>query len=325
MLRPTSRTQEPRDEPVVNARARKTVVFRTRTMGERAAVRTAQSEVAVVPAAASIYPLGNGDRERQQEDHADGCANVHEAWRQWLDRIDQTEKRPQAECRAGDRRSESSCRRPRWAIQRHALTLARLAVGRTLLVRSVLHAFRRTVVLRDACRPSSGIRDRGPNPPMSTTHRVELCDRQRMGGDRPVYSASLGQAVKLFWTRYLVFTGRASLREFWWWLLVAVCVSLVLEVVRFVVVGATPTAWWADYSSGEVGGASLPGTLWSVVTLLPSLALGARRLHDTNRSGWWQLFSFVPVAGWVLLLVLCAQRPDPRGVRYDQVLPTLST
>jgi uncharacterized membrane protein YhaH (DUF805 family) len=141
-----------------------------------------------------------------------------------------------------------------------------------------------------------------------------------VAGDRPVYGASPWQAVKLFWTRYAVFTGRASRSEFWWWTLVAVSASVLLEVIRFAAVGATPGAWWADYSSTKVGGTSLPGTLWGMATLLPSLALGARRLHDTNRSGWWQLVTFVPIAGWVLLFVWCARRSDPRGEHYDQVL-----
>lgn len=138
--------------------------------------------------------------------------------------------------------------------------------------------------------------------------------------DRPVYGASPWQAVKLFWTRYAVFSGRASRSEFWWWTLVTALVTLLLEVVRFAVVGATLGTWWADYSSGELGGASLPGSLWSLATLIPSLALAARRLHDTNRSGWWQMFAFIPLVGWFLLIIWCARPSDPRGSRYDQML-----
>ncbi|MNW22858.1 Inner membrane protein YhaI [compost metagenome] len=40
---------------------------------------------------------------------------------------------------------------------------------------------------------------------------------------------------------------------------------------------------------------------------MPSIAVTARRLHDTNRSGWWQLIYFVPVIGWIVMLVFLTQ------------------
>jgi len=60
--------------------------------------------------------------------------------------------------------------------------------------------------------------------------------------------------------------------------------------------------------------------VWLIATGIPSIALTARRLHDTNRSGWWQLIGFVPFVGWALLLVWCARATDPLGSRYDQVV-----
>jgi uncharacterized membrane protein YhaH (DUF805 family) len=47
--------------------------------------------------------------------------------------------------------------------------------------------------------------------------------------------------------------------------------------------------------------------LFSVGTLLPALAAATRRLHDTNRSGWWQLIAFVPVAGLIVIVIFLAQ------------------
>jgi uncharacterized membrane protein YhaH (DUF805 family) len=47
--------------------------------------------------------------------------------------------------------------------------------------------------------------------------------------------------------------------------------------------------------------------LFSLATLLPSIAAAARRLHDTNRSGWWQLIVLVPVVGIIVLIVFLAQ------------------
>jgi uncharacterized membrane protein YhaH (DUF805 family) len=48
-------------------------------------------------------------------------------------------------------------------------------------------------------------------------------------------------------------------------------------------------------------------SLFYLAMLLPSLAAGARRLHDTNRSGWWQLIGLVPFVGFIVLIYLMAQ------------------
>jgi uncharacterized membrane protein YhaH (DUF805 family) len=47
--------------------------------------------------------------------------------------------------------------------------------------------------------------------------------------------------------------------------------------------------------------------LFSIGTLLPYIAVTARRLHDTNRSGWWQLIGLIPVIGWIIMIVWCVQ------------------
>jgi uncharacterized membrane protein YhaH (DUF805 family) len=64
---------------------------------------------------------------------------------------------------------------------------------------------------------------------------------------------------------------------------------------------------------------------------VPSLAAGARRLHDTGRSGWWQLISLIPIVGWIILLVFMVQDshpdnqhgPNPKavGAGYNQTPP----
>ena len=61
------------------------------------------------------------------------------------------------------------------------------------------------------------------------------------------------------------------------------------------------------------------GTLWllsSLALLIPLLAVGARRLHDSNHSGWWQLMALIPVAGWMVLLVFMLLPGDEQDNRY---------
>jgi len=76
-------------------------------------------------------------------------------------------------------------------------------------------------------------------------------------------------AIKICFTKYADFNGCASRPEFWWWFLFTVVASLALQAVSYNLSGA-----------------------FSIATFLPSVAVGARRLHDIDRNGWWQLLYF---------------------------------
>jgi uncharacterized membrane protein YhaH (DUF805 family) len=91
--------------------------------------------------------------------------------------------------------------------------------------------------------------------------------------------------------KYADFTGRASRSEYWWYILGLIIVAVVLSIVESLV-GV----------KGMIIGIYGPLTalLW-LATIVPSVAVGARRLHDTNRSGWWQLLAYVP---YLILLVI---------------------
>lgn len=64
--------------------------------------------------------------------------------------------------------------------------------------------------------------------------------------------------------------------------------------------------------------------IWSLVVLLPSLAVGVRRLHDTGRSGWWLLIWLIPLIGWIILIWWFASRGDEGPNEYgdDPLAPT---
>ena len=107
---------------------------------------------------------------------------------------------------------------------------------------------------------------------------------------------SFPQAVKLGFKNYFKFSGRATRAEYWWWSLFIVLAGIVLAVVD------TLTG-----TMGMFGDSGLLGGLFELGVIVPSLALGARRLHDINRTGWWLLlvFGFFPIAaiGGGILLV----------------------
>ncbi|USQ89580.1 DUF805 domain-containing protein [Streptomyces phaeoluteigriseus] len=98
--------------------------------------------------------------------------------------------------------------------------------------------------------------------------------------------------------RYAVFSGRARRTEYWMFTLVTTVVYLALS-----------------FADDRVG-SDWPSLSYTAVTLLPSLAVTVRRLHDTDRSGWWVLIGVIPCAGLIAMLVLTAGEPTPGRNKY---------
>jgi uncharacterized membrane protein YhaH (DUF805 family) len=91
--------------------------------------------------------------------------------------------------------------------------------------------------------------------------------------------------------QYAVFDGRASRPEYWWFFLINTVISLVLR-----------------FAIPSVG--ALISELYGLAVLLPSIGVAIRRLHDTNRTGWWILVVLIPLVGWIWVIVLLAQAGD---------------
>jgi uncharacterized membrane protein YhaH (DUF805 family) len=131
----------------------------------------------------------------------------------------------------------------------------------------------------------------------------------------PFYGAPFPVAVRRFFKKYATFSGRASRSEYWWWTLVSVGVSIILNI--FISAGSTTTAYGSTAGPGAVIGGIL-AVMWALATIVPSLALSVRRLHDSNKSGWLLLLGLIPFAGAIILLVFMLLGPDPAGQRFDQ-------
>ena len=96
--------------------------------------------------------------------------------------------------------------------------------------------------------------------------------------------------------RYFGFSGRARRSEYWWFFLFNVLVSIVASILDSVL-----------GTMSDDTNVGLIGSIASLALLLPSIAVGIRRLHDTSRSGWWILIGLIPIVGWIVLLVFYVQ------------------
>ncbi|GAB2591457.1 hypothetical protein GCM10009593_34580 [Microlunatus antarcticus] len=145
---------------------------------------------------------------------------------------------------------------------------------------------------------------------------------------QPLYGATIKQSAVRFFKKYATFSGRASRSEFWWWYLIAVVVSLVLNLINRALAGPAPlpgdltteadvSRYFMDSFAYSMK-SSIASIIFSLATFVGLLALSARRLHDTNRSGWWYLIILVPIVGFIILIVFWASAPKPEGQRYDR-------
>lgn len=105
--------------------------------------------------------------------------------------------------------------------------------------------------------------------------------------------------------KYAVFNGRARRKEYWYFYLFYILIYIVLIIIDTV----------TGLFSVEAGIGLLSG-IYSLSLLIPGIAVGVRRLHDTNRSGWWLLIGLIPIIGAIVLIVFLASNSNPEANQY---------
>jgi uncharacterized membrane protein YhaH (DUF805 family) len=105
--------------------------------------------------------------------------------------------------------------------------------------------------------------------------------------------------------KYADFSGRARRSEYWYFLLFYMLVLIALSVVDVVL------GWF----SSDAGVGVLSG-IYTLALLIPSLSVSVRRLHDTDRSGWWLLIGLLPLIGGIVLLVFFVQDSQAGANRF---------
>ena len=96
----------------------------------------------------------------------------------------------------------------------------------------------------------------------------------------------------LAFKKFAEFTGRSRRKEYWMFMVINFIISMVFAIIDI------------------VAGPLFIGTIYSLVVLIPSLALSVRRLHDTGKSGWMILISLIPLVGVIWLIILFATEGD---------------
>ena len=98
--------------------------------------------------------------------------------------------------------------------------------------------------------------------------------------------------------KYAVFSGRARRKEYWTFNLFNIIIYFMALLVD------------------SLGGMGVFVTLYSLAVAIPSIAVVVRRLHDTNRRGWWLLISLIPLIGGLIVLIILIQDSQPEDNQY---------
>ena len=112
-------------------------------------------------------------------------------------------------------------------------------------------------------------------------------------------------AIKKGFKGYVVWNARSTRSEYWWWVLFTIIVGIVAAVIDAVVFGT------------EATGLGLLSIIANIALFLPGLSLIVRRLHATDRSGWWFWISLIPIVGVIILIVFMLLPSKMGPSRWD--------
>jgi len=110
---------------------------------------------------------------------------------------------------------------------------------------------------------------------------------------------SFGEAIRDGFNKYATFSGRSSRSAYWWWILFYVLVAIGASIL-----------------DSAIGIAAITILVW-LGFFLPNLAVLVRRLHDTDRTGWWVLIGLIPLIGVIVLIVFACLDSGPPN-KYGQ-------
>lgn len=105
------------------------------------------------------------------------------------------------------------------------------------------------------------------------------------------------------------FSGRARRKEYWYFYLATIILIQIFRIIIYII-----SLEYISYESSLLLLNFI--TIINLMLLIPSCAVGARRLHDIGRSGWWQLLWFIPVIGWMVILFFLCKNTSPQNNKW---------
>lgn len=107
-------------------------------------------------------------------------------------------------------------------------------------------------------------------------------------------------------TQYLDFNGRTAREPFWYYVVACIVLVIAASILDGILFGGPSLYGYSSYHPQPLS------SLLGLALLLPNLGIGARRLHDIDRSAWWLLLVLIPFVGWVVLIYWYVQ-PGTEG------------
>jgi len=114
-------------------------------------------------------------------------------------------------------------------------------------------------------------------------------------------------SIKTCFNKYAVFSGRASRSEYWFFVLFGLLGGIITSIIDTMILG---------YPFEENGPSNL---IFTVALIIPSISVAARRLHDINKSGWWQLL-WITIIGGILLIIWHATQGESKKNRFGPAI-----
>ena len=114
-------------------------------------------------------------------------------------------------------------------------------------------------------------------------------------------------SIKTCFNKYAVFSGRASRSEYWFFVLFGILGGIISAIIDTMILG---------YSAEVNGPINL---IFSIALILPSISVAARRLHDLDKSGWWQLL-WITIIGGILIIIWHATEGTKKNNSYGKTI-----